>query len=412
MSLIVQKFGGTSIGNLDRIQSVARKVKNEVEKGHQVAVVVSAMAGVTNQLIKWIYGSTSKLPDSAEYDMVVSTGEQVTSGMLALVLQDMGIPARSWAGWQVPIYTDTVHRQAHIESVNPDNILQSLNTGHVSVVAGFQGVDKMGRITTLGRGGSDTTAVALAHALEAERCDIYTDVDGIYTADPRVVPLAQRRSYVTYDQMLELSFQGAKVLHPDSVALAMRHKIPLRVLSSFDKGEGTYVTFEKNLPASYENHSICGLALRRNLARITLSDVPDPLKLEANIFDSLARKHIPVNMIVQTCHAEGAMNVTFTVPEEESEMVKDLLIAHKKMLGYSQSRIEKNVAKISIIGKGFKENQVLIQTLADHKIPVKEMSSSEMSFHLLVSHDHADFAIKTLHETLGLDGKETVRVAA
>src|ERR1700710_2286539 len=309
MARIVMKFGGTSVADLDRIRNVAQRVKREVDNGHQVAVVVSAMSGVTNQLVKWCT-ELSPLHDAREYDSVVATGEQVTAGLLAICLQEMGVDARSWQGWQIPLRTDTAHGTARIQSIEGEELIRRMATNQVAVVAGFQGIAPDNRITTLGRGGSDTSAVALAAALKADRCDIYTDVDGVYTTDPRIVAKARKLSKITYEEMLELASVGAKVLQTRSVELAMKERVRVRVLSSFTDAPGTMVVDEDEV---VEQEIVAGIAYSRDEAKITVRQVPDRPGIAAAIFGPLSAANVNVDMIVQSVSAEGSTDLTFTV---------------------------------------------------------------------------------------------------
>ena len=334
MALIVQKFGGTSVADVERIQAVAARVKAEVDNGNQVAVTVSAMAGVTNQLVDYVE-QTGKLYDAAEYDVVVSSGEQVTSGLLALALQNMGVPARSWLGWQLPIKTNSAHAKARIEGIEANEILASIKKGEVAVVAGFQGIGPDGRVTTLGRGGTDTSGVALAAALGAERCDIYTDVDGVYTTDPRIVAKARKLDKITYEEMLEMASVGAKVLQTRSVEVAMKHGVRVQVRSSFSEDEGTLVVNEDEI---VEQELISGIAYSRDEAKITLIGVADKPGIAASIFGPLADANINVDMIVQNVSADPAhkaTDLTFTVTKADLERAVETVKAHAKNLGVS-----------------------------------------------------------------------------
>src|SRR5919109_37007 len=327
MARIVQKFGGTSLADIERIKKVAQRVKCEVERDNEVAVVVSAMAGATNQLVDWTR-DTSRLHDAREYDVVVSAGEQVTAGLLALALQDLGIDARSWLGWQIPIRTDGVHGKARIEAIDVAEIRRRLAQGQVAVVAGFQGIGPRGRITTLGRGGSDTSAVALAAALEADRCDIFTDVDGVYTTDPRIVAKARKLSRITYEEMLEMASQGAKVLQTRSVEMAMNHRVRVQVLSSFSDGPGTLVVDEDEI---VEKEVVSGIAYSRDEAKITLTRVSDRPGVAAAIFGPLAESSINVDMIVQNVSEDGrTTDLTFTVTKADLDRTVKLLRDHQK----------------------------------------------------------------------------------
>src|SRR6266478_2337874 len=349
MKRIVQKFGGTSLADVAHIKNVAGRVRREVDAGNEVAVVVSAMAGVTNQLVEWTR-ETSRVHDAREYDVVVSSGEQVTCGLLALALQDLGVDARSWLGWQVPLRTDGVHGKSRIEEIEVTEIRRRLAQGQVAVVAGFQGIGPRGRITTLGRGGSDTSAVALAAALEADRCDIFTDVDGVYTADPRIVAKARKLDKITYEEMLEMASLGAKVLQTRSVEMAMNHRVRVQVLSSFADKPGTLVVDEDEI---VEKEVVSGIAYSRDEAKITLTRVSDRPGVAAAIFGPLAEASVNVDMIVQNVSEDGkATDLTFTVTRADLERAVKLLRDNQKTLGISEIKPDANVVKVSVIGVG------------------------------------------------------------
>src|SRR5919108_4848972 len=346
MARIVQKFGGTSVADIERVRNVARRVKCEVDTGNEVAVVVSAMAGTTNQLIDWTR-ETSRLHDAREYDVVVSAGEQVTAGLLALALQDLGIDARSWLGWQIPIHTDGVHGKARIEGIEVSEIRRRLAEGQVAVVAGFQGVGPRGRITTLGRGGSDTSAVALAAALNADRCDIFTDVDGVYTTDPRIVDRARKLDRITYEEMLEMASQGAKVLQTRSVEMAMNHRVRVQVRSSFTDGPGTLVVDEDEI---VEKQVVSGIAYSRDEAKITVQKVADRPGVAAAIFGPLADHAINVDMIVQNVSEDGRRtDLTFTVGRTDLDRAVQVLEGSREAVGFSGLKPDPNVVKVSVI---------------------------------------------------------------
>ena len=408
MAIIVQKFGGTSVADVEHIQAVAKRVKAEVDNGNQVAVTVSAMAGVTNQLVDYVE-QTGKLYDAAEYDVVVSSGEQVTSGLLALALQNMGVPARSWLGWQLPIKTNSAHAKARIEGIIADEILASMKKGEVAVVAGFQGLGPDGRITTLGRGGTDTSGVALAAALGAERCDIYTDVDGVYTTDPRIVAKARKLDKITYEEMLEMASVGAKVLQTRSVEVAMKHGVRVQVRSSFSEDEGTLVVNEDEI---VEQELISGIAYSRDEAKITLIGVSDKPGIAASIFGPLADANINVDMIVQNVSADpahAATDLTFTVTKADLERAVETVKAHAKDLGYKQLLSDPDVVKVSVIGVGMRSHagiaQRMFQSLADKGINIQVISTSEIKVSVLIAEEYAELALRSLHTTYGLDGE-------
>ena len=367
MALIVQKFGGTSVGDIERIRNVARRVKKELALGNQVAVVVSAMAGVTNQLVKYVEELSPLSTQAAwcEYDHVVSSGEQVTSGLLALCLQEMGIPARSFAGWQIPLITDSAHGKARIHHIEADAVHKVLAKGVVAVVAGFQGVTPDKRIATLGRGGSDTSAVALAAALKADRCDIYTDVDGVYTTDPRIVPNARKLDKITYEEMLELASLGAKVLQTRSVEMAMNHEVLVQVLSSFESSDKKYPgTLLVNEEDTVEQKRITGIAYSRDEARISLTEVANIPGMSAALFGPLADANINVDMIVQNVTEDGkSTDITFTVPRVDLERAEAAVKKASDKLKYKTMHGDKNVAKISVVGVGMRSHAGVAQTM-------------------------------------------------
>ncbi|MBV6633775.1 MAG: aspartate kinase [Alphaproteobacteria bacterium] len=408
MARIVMKFGGTSVADLDRIEAAAAKVQAEVERGNQVAVTVSAMAGVTNQLVEYCRG-VSQLFDAREYDTVVSTGEQVTSGLLAMALQASGIPARSWLGWQIPILTDDTHTKARILDINTDEMQNRMEQGEVVVVAGFQGVTERNRIATLGRGGTDTSAVALAAALEAERCDIYTDVDGVYTTDPRIVPQAQKIDKISFEEMLEMASLGAKVLQTRSVEMAMKHGVRVQVLSSFEDAigsdlPGTLVIDEEEL---VEQEIVSGIAYSRDEAKVTLVEVPDRPGVAASIFGPLAEASVNVDMIVQNVSDDGTLtDLTFTVNRSELDRAADVL--EKAELGYKRLDADDKVVKVSIIGMGMRSHagvaQRMFKALADKGINIQVISTSEIKISVLIAEEYAELAIRALHTAYGLDG--------
>lgn len=412
MALIVQKFGGTSVADLDRIRNVAQKVKAEVDRGNAVAVVVSAMSGVTNQLVGYVEDiavNNKGLYDTREYDAVVATGEQVTSGLLALALQDIGIQARSWLGWQMPIRTDDAHGKARMMDIDTTEIRKRLDSGEVAVVPGFQGLSPQNRVTTLGRGGSDTSAVALAAALKADRCDIYTDVDGVYTTDPRVVSKARKLNQITYEEMLELASVGAKVLQTRSVEVAMKHGVRLQVRSSFNDEPGTLVVNEDEI---VEQELISGIAYSRDEAKVTLIGVPDQPGVAAQVFAPLAEANVNVDMIVQNVSAEPhkATDLTFTVPKAELNRAVQVVEGLKETLGYRALEKDSNVVKVSVIGVGMRSHAgvalKMFKTLADKSINIAVISTSEIKISVLIEEEYAELAIRALHTAYDLDAEE------
>ena len=403
MKLIVTKFGGTSVGTIDRIKSVAAKIKNEVNNGYNVIVVVSAMAGETNRLIKLVESLTNDYRTS-EYDTVISSGEQVTSGLLAIALNELGIKSKSYQGWQIPFETDNNFSKANIKEIKQDKILFDLNDGYVIVVPGFQGVYQ-NRVTTLGRGGSDTSAVALAAAFGAERCDIYTDVDGVYTADPRIVANALKLETITFEEMLELASQGAKVLQTRSVALAMNHNVNLQVLSSFENKKGTFIINERQ--KSMEETIISGITYTSNEAKITLFNVIDKPGQAAMIFGALADKGINVDMIVQTSTKDGeATDITFTVLKSDLLTTKKIIENLKNTIKFKNMVEDSKVSKISVVGSGMRTKpgvaKTMFKTLADNNINIQVISTSEIKISVLVSSDYTELAVRTLHDAFGL----------
>jgi aspartate kinase len=404
MARIVQKFGGTSLGDIERIKNVARRVKSEFDHGSEVAVVVSAMAGTTNQLVDWTR-DMSRLHDAREYDVVVASGEQVTAGLLALALQDLGIDARSWLGWQVPIRTDGVHGKARIEAIEVDEIRRRLNGKQVAVVAGFQGMGPRRRVTTLGRGGSDTSAVALAAALEADRCDIFTDVDGVYTADPRIVAKARKLDKITYEEMLEMASQGAKVLQTRSVEMAMNYRVRVQVLSSFTDSPGTLVVDEDEL---VEKQVVSGIAYSRDEAKITVQNVADRPGVAAAIFGPLAEDGINVDMIVQSASENGrTADLTFTVGRADLVRAVAVLERGRATIGFSALKPDSNVVKISVIGVGMRSHSGIasrmFQTLAEKGINIQVISTSEIKVSVLIAAEYTELALRALHTAYGLD---------
>jgi aspartate kinase len=403
MPRIVMKFGGTSVANLDRIREVAQRVKREVDAGNQVAVVLSAMAGTTNQLVGWCQ-ALAPLHDAREYDIVVATGEQVTTGLLAIALQEIGIDARSWQGWQVPIRTDNAHGKARIISIDGADLIERMGRGQVAVVSGFQGIAPDNRIATLGRGGSDTSAVALAAALKADRCDIYTDVDGIYTTDPRIVPQARKLAKISYEEMLELASVGAKVLQSRSVELAMNERVRVQVLSSFEDKPGTLVVDEDEI---VEKEIVSGIAYARDEAKITLRRVADRPGIAATIFGKLAEENINVDMIVQNTSADGTTDMTFTIGKTDLPRTHAALMAIREQVGWTDVLEDPNVAKISVVGVGMRSHagvaNTMFRALADKAINIQVISTSEIKVSVLIGAEYTELAVRALHTAYGLD---------
>ncbi len=410
MTRIVAKFGGTSVANIEKIEAAAAKIAREVELGNQVAVVVSAMSGVTNQLVEYC-SSISPMHDAREYDTVVSSGEQVTSGLMAMALQKRGIAARSWLGWQVPIVCDDVHGRSRILDIPADEFEKRLSEGEVAVLAGFQGITSRNRIATLGRGGSDTSAVALAAAVNADRCDIYTDVDGVYTTDPRIVPEARKLDKVSYEEMLEMASSGSKVLQTRSVEMAMKRDMPVQVLSSFkdhigSELPGTLVTREEDI---VEQEVVNGIAYSRDEAKVTLVDVPDIPGIAAMVFGPLADANVNVDMIVQNVSPDGkATDMTFTVPRGDVERTKKTLLSSEGLEG-TEIRTDEGVAKISVVGIGMRSHagvaQTMFKALADKNINIQVISTSEIKISVLIDEDYIELAVRALHDAYGLEGK-------
>jgi len=403
MARIVQKFGGTSVADIERIKAVARRVKREVDAGNEVAVVVSAMAGATNQLVGWT-NAMGEIPDPKEYDVVVASGEQVTAGLTALALQGLGVRARSFLGWQLPVRTDRAHGKARIEAIPSDALIAGMKSGEVAVVAGFQGVAADGRVTTLGRGGSDTSAVALAAALGAERCDIFTDVDGVYTTDPRIVAKAKKLDKITYEEMLEMASLGAKVLQTRSVELAMNHRVRVQVLSSFTEAPGTLVVDEEEI---VEKQVVSGIAYSRDEAKITLVKVPDRPGVAAAIFGPLSDHAINVDMIVQNVAEDGTTDLTFTVTKADLARTVKLLEECRATLGFRDLKPDANVVKVSVIGVGMRSHvgvaQLMFKTLAEKGINIEVISTSEIKVSVLIAEEYTELALRALHTAYGLD---------
>ena len=399
------KFGGTSVADVDRIKNVAKRVKREVDDGHDIAVVVSAMSGSTNQLVKWV-NEISPLHDAREYDAVVATGEQVTIGLLALALQELGVNARSWMGWQIPVRTDGVHGKARIEGIDCAELIRRFADKQVAVVAGFQGIGPDNRVTTLGRGGSDTSAVALAAALGADRCDIFTDVDGVYTTDPRIVAKARKLDKITYEEMLELASQGAKVLQTRSVELAMNHRVRVQVLSSFEDKPGTLVVGEEEI---VEQEVVSGIAYSRDEAKITVLKVPDRPGIAAGIFGPLADSAINVDMIVQNASDDGrTTDLTFTVGRADLDRAMHVLKGRADDLKYGGLVSDGGVSKVSVIGVGMRSHagvaQRMFKSLADKGINIQVISTSEIKVSVLIAEEYTELAVRALHTAYGLDG--------
>ncbi len=409
MPLLVMKFGGTSVATLDRIRRAAKRVGREVANGYDVIVIVSAMSGETNKLVGYV-GETSPLYDAREYDAVVSSGENVTAGLMALTLQEMDIPARSWQGWQVPVKTTSAHASARIEEIPTDNIMAKFGEGmKVAVVAGFQGISTEGRITTLGRGGSDTTAVAFAAAFDAERCDIYTDVDGVYTTDPRITNKSRKLEKISFEEMLELASLGAKVLQTRSVELAMRYKVRLRVLSSFeemDDSAGTLVCDEEEI---VESKAVAGVAYSRDEAKMTLTEVEDRPGIAAAIFGPLAEAAVNVDMIVQNISEEGKTDMTFSLPIDQVKRAEKALEEAKARneIGFSELLIDSDVCKVSIVGIGMRSHAgvaaKMFATLRDEGINIKVITTSEIKVSVLVDRKYLELAVQALHDAFDLD---------
>ncbi len=409
MPVLVMKFGGTSVATLDRIKRAAKRVALEVAKGYDVIVIVSAMSGKTNELVGWV-NETSPLYDAREYDAVVSSGENVTAGLMALTLQEMDIPARSWQGWQVPLITSSAHAAARIEEIPNDNINAKFAEGmKVAVVAGFQGISKEGRITTLGRGGSDTTAVAFAAAVDAERCDIYTDVDGVYTTDPRISEKARKLDKISFEEMLELASLGAKVLQTRSVELAMRYKVKLRVLSSFEEPSdtaGTLVCAEEEI---MESNVVSGIAYSRDEAKMTLVSVEDRPGIAAAIFGPLSDAGINVDMIIQNIGEDGLTDMTFSCPTDQVLRAQKALNATKDSgaLKYDELIADTNVAKISAVGIGMRSQSgvaaKMFKTLSDEGINIKVIATSEIKISVLIDRKYMELAVQALHDAFELE---------
>ncbi|MGB3348127.1 MAG: aspartate kinase [Brucella anthropi] len=422
MARIVMKFGGTSVADLERIYNVARHVKREVEAGNQVAVVVSAMSGKTNELVGWVQnmpkvcGASSPFYDAREYDTIVASGEQVTSGLLAIALQSIGVDARSWQGWQIPIKTDNAHGAARIQDIDGSEIIRRMEMGQVAVVAGFQGIGPDNRVATLGRGGSDTSAVAIAAGVKADRCDIYTDVDGVYTTDPRVEPKAKRLSKISFEEMLEMASLGAKVLQVRSVELAMVHKVRTFVRSSFTDPDAPGMGDPINPPGTLicdedeivEQQVVTGIAFAKDEAQISLRRVADRPGVSAAIFGPLAEEHINVDMIVQNVSEDGSKtDMTFTIPTGDVDKALKVLGKVKGEIGFDNIQSETGLAKISVIGIGMRSHAGVAATafkaLAEKGINIRAITTSEIKISILIDGPYAELAVRTLHAVYGLD---------
>ncbi|MCX7338790.1 MAG: aspartate kinase [Alphaproteobacteria bacterium] len=409
MARYVLKFGGTSVANITRLEHVANIIKNEAENGHELVVVVSAMAGITNQLTDY---ARALCPDeiTPEHDVILSSGEQVTCGLLALCLRRLGFYARSFLAWQIPILTDSAPAHARITHI-PTNELESfMKAGGIPIVAGFQGINPEGRLTTLGRGGSDTTAVALASALGADRCDIYTDVDGVYTADPRLVPAAQKLPTITYTEMFEMAAQGAKVLQTRSVELAMKNNVNVRVLSSFMNSSGTKVVNERGI---MENTPVCGVVHSENEVKITLTSMPDEVGIAATLFGTLAQYRINVDMLVQNYSLDGRTDLTFTLPRDDLDRSLIVFQDLKTKIGFSDIIADRDIVKISVIGVGMKSNleiaSTLFKTLAEKNINTQLISTSEIKISVVIGSEHTSLAMRALHSAFNLDEGDDIQ---
>lgn len=419
MARIVMKFGGTSMAGTERIRRVANIVRRQAAGGNQVAVVVSAMAGETDRLVNFCR-EANPLFDPAEYDVVVASGEQVTSGLLALTLQSMGCKARSWLGWQLPIHTVEAHAKARVDSIESDALLASMEAGEIAVIPGFQGLSPEGRVTTLGRGGSDTSAVAVAAAIGADRCDIYTDVDGVYTTDPRIVAKARKQKFVTYEEMLELASVGAKVLQTRSVSLAMKEGVRVQVLSSFigddappaDDLPGTMIVSDDEMEKlDMERQLVTGIAHDKNEAKLILTRVPDKPGAVSHIFGPLSDASINVDMIIQNVGRDkGETDVTFTVPQADLARAQALLEERRDEIGYNRIITDAKVAKISVVGVGMKSHAgvaaTMFKALADRAINIQAISTSEIKVSVLIDEDETELAVRVLHTAYGLDAED------
>ena len=404
MTRVVQKFGGTSVGNVERIRNAATRIKTAYERGERIAVIVSAMAGKTNRLVE-LCANVAPLHDAREYDVVVSSGEQVTCGLMALALQELGVPARSWLAWQIPIRTDDVHGKARIEEIDTEEIGTHIDSGEVAVVAGFQGLGPSNRLTTLGRGGSDASAVALAAALGAERCDIFTDVDGVYTSDPHIVTKARKLDNIAYEEMLEMASLGAKVLQTRAVELAMRHRVTLQVLSSSEDLPGTLLVDEDQI---VEKDIISGIAYSRNEAKVTLTEIADRPGLAAMVFGPLAGAGVNVDMIVQSASHDGeSADITFTVGTADLERALAILGKERGALSFNELLSDSDVVKVSVIGVGMRTHagvaRTMFETLSEKGINIQVISTSEIKISVLIAEEYTELALRSLHAAYGLD---------
>ena len=406
MGLVVQKFGGTSVANVEKIKNVAGKAIREKQAGHDVIVVLSAMAGETNRLID-LAQSAAENPDEREYDSLISTGEQVTISLLSITLNSMGYPARSFLGFQVKILTDQAHQKARISAIDTEAIQKELKKGVIVVVAGFQGVDEENNITTLGRGGSDTSAVALAAALKADRCDIYTDVDGVYTTDPNICAKARRLERISYDEMLEMAMTGAKVLQPRSVEMAKKYNVPVYVKSTFSDKGGTLVTKEDK---EMEKEVLSGITYDRDQAKITVIHIPDRPGIAASLFSPLSERHISVDMIIQNASAQGFTDLTFTVAKKDMKAAQKIVEATAKEIGAKKVEVDDDVAKVSIIGVGMLSHSgvaaKMFKTLADEGINIMMISTSEIKISCVIQRKYTELAVMVLHDAFHLDKKK------
>ncbi len=404
MARLVLKFGGTSVGDIARIRKVARLVKSQIEAGHELAgVVVSAMAGETNKLVA-MAREAAPVPNQREYDQIICTGEQITVGLLALALQEIKVPAKSYLGWQIPLRTDAQHSNAWIEDVDGKNLLADVKKGIVPIIAGFQGIGPDGSVTTLGRGGSDTTAVAVAAAVKADQCDIYTDVEGVFTTDPRIVESARKLEKISYEEMLELASQGAKVLQTRSVEIAMRHKVRVQVLSSFKNECGTFVVDEDEI---MDAKSVSGLAYSKDDAKIQVVGIPHNVGAASAIFAPLSAANVNVDMIVQNVGDTGKANITFTVAKVDMERAIKTLRDNQSKIGFSDVTGDPNVVKVSVVGLGMRNHvgvaQTMFDTLASKTINIQVISTSEIKISVLIASEYLELALRALHAAYGLD---------
>jgi len=410
MALIVQKYGGTSVGTVERIEAVAEKIIGYKKQGHDLVIVVSAMSGETNRLVS-LYKAINPDVKGREVDVILSTGEQVTIALLAMALEKRGYPARSYLGSQVKITTDSVHNKARIQNIDGKAIQADLDEGKVVVVAGFQGVDEQGNITTLGRGGSDTTGVALATALKADECQIFTDVDGVYTTDPRVEPKARKLDQITFEEMLEMASLGSKVLQIRAVEFAGKYKVPLRVLSSFEEGEGTLITSDKNEDNSVEQAVISGIAFNRDEAQLTINGVPDTPGIAYKILENISNENIEIDMIVQNVGADGATDFSFTVHRNDYSQAFKILQEQAKQLGAREVSGDDSIVKISMVGVGMRSHAGvatnMFKTLADEGINILMISTSEIKVSVVVAEKYLELGVRALHEAFGLEDRKT-----